>query len=53
MDFRENLESGRSEDVPEADTPCGPTITPDVDEAISGISTGGQEMEGEYNGDGY
>ena len=48
MDFRGNLEAGISEDVPEADKPCGPTITLDGNGELSDISTGGQEMEGEY-----
>ena len=50
MDFRGNLEAGGSEDVPEAYTLCGLTITQDGDEPISGIGTGSQETEGEYYG---
>ena len=49
MDFRGNLEFGGSEDIPEADTPCGPTRNPYGNKAISGITTEGQDMDGEYN----
>ena len=37
----------------EAETPGGRTRTPDGDEEFQGITSGGQEMEGEYDGDRY
>ena len=45
--FRFNLGVGGSEEVPEAETHRGPTITPVGDEDFSGSTTGGQETEGE------
>ena len=50
MDFRSNPEVRRLDDVPEAERPFGPTITMDSDKALSSTATGGQEMEGEYDG---
>ena len=43
MDFRGNLEVGIQEDIPEVETPVRPTRTPDIDKALSVITSGGQE----------
>ena len=53
VDFRGNLEVDVTEDVPEVETPGGPTITPYCDKALLDITSGGQETEVEYNRDGY
>ena len=46
VDFRVNLEVGVPEDVPEVDTPGGPTRTWYRNKALLGITSVGQEMEG-------
>ena len=48
-DFRVNMEAGGSEEVPESETPCGPTRPLDRNKALSGLATGGQDTEGEYD----
>ena len=53
MDFRGNLEVGGPEDVPEVAKPGGQTTTPESKEDLPGITSGGKETEGEYNGSGY
>ena len=51
--FRRNPEVGKSEDVPKAETSGGPERNLDGNNVLSGITSGGQEMEGEYSSDGY
>ena len=53
MDFRGNLEVGGPEEAPEAKTPGGPTRNMNGNKALSGITSRGQEIGGEYNRDGY
>ena len=48
MDCRGNLEVVVSVDIPEAETPGGPTRTREGNKAILGITSGGQDTEGEY-----
>ena len=44
-----NLEVGGPEDVTETETPSGSTRNMGVDKALSCITSGGQETEGEYD----
>ena len=53
MDLKGNMEVSGLEDVPEAETTGGPMRTPGGDEEFSGINSGGQKTEGEYEGDVY
>ena len=51
--IRDNMEVGGPEEVSEAETTGGPKRTPDRNEALSGITSVGQETEVEYDGYGY
>ena len=53
MDFRGNMEFGRSEDYPKEDTHSKPTRNLSGDEDFSGSTSGGQNTKGEYSGGGY
>ena len=50
MDFRGNLEVDGPEYITEAETHIGKMITPGSNIFFPGITSGGQELEGDYSG---